>query len=365
MPSEHESNEHESNEHESNEHENNSSNNSLSNVSSNVRVIVDLSGSVTFIDPSDCDVIEPSDLSSNIVNYTLNQIDKETGYTVVNQQGTDPSGSEITFTSFTTTDPSSNVQITENLKGVVEKYYDDEQDGETAIILQDIRKYAAQIQCSDFHGKGTISDYTELFNAASRIANETKQMQLDVDLEGFNEFGQAADDLSALFSSFIVKLKNVSIIEDVTFLTSVSIALQKICNLSNIFGKFKETILATSTLQVPKSVHDTTIVIRGVMDEVNCAIKYINHFVDPSLDVSGTPYDADLSTEEHNIISKAVSTIDNWNVLCEQGVSVAMANDPDMKYVTYANNQLKTKTNVLQHATNTLRSKLATFNLNC
>ena len=352
----------------------NSSNQTTSSTSSNT-ITMDISNIVIYDNNpshntvvSDCSNVDVSGTTlpvPTIVNYTLNQVDQEVGYTVTNKQGTDACGNEVTVTTFVTTDPSSDIQIGEILVGSVKKYYDDETSGPSAALLNEIKGYAAQIQCSDFHGKGTIEDYTELFTAASRIANETKQMQLNVDVTGFSEFGQAADDLSSLFNGFILKLQNVSIINDVAFLRSIADALKKICNLSNIFGRFKETILATSTIQIPKSAHDTTVIIHSVMDEVNCAMKYINHFVDPTLDVSGTPYDADLSVVEQNIISKAVSTIDSWNVLCEQGVSVAMSSDPDIQFVTAANLQLKNKTNVLMSATNKLRAKLAMFDMHC
>ena len=351
-----------------------SSNQTTSSTSSNT-ITVDISNIVIYdTNPShntvvsDCSNVDLSGATlavPTIVNYTLNQVDQEVGYTVTNKQGTDASGNMSTVTTFVTTDPSSDIQIDEILVGSVTKYYDDEGTGPSAALLNEIKDYAAQIQCSDFHGKGTIEDYTELFTAASRIANETKQMQLNVDVTGFSEFGQAADDLSSLFNGFILKLQNVSIINDVVFLQGIADALKKIYNLSNIFGRFKETILATSTIQIPKSAHDATVIIHGVMDEVNCAMKYINHFVDPTLDVSGTPYDADLSIVEQNIISKAVSTIDSWNVLCEQGVSLAMSSDPDIQFVTAANQQLKNKTNILMSATSKLRAKLAMFDMHC
>ncbi len=55
----------------------------------------------------------------------------------------------------------------------------------------------------------------------SNIATETKQMQLDIDVDGFNEFANTADDLSNLFNSFIIKLQNVNIINDIIFLQSI------------------------------------------------------------------------------------------------------------------------------------------------
>ena len=285
---------------------------------------------------------------------------QNTIYVVQNTQGPDASGNEITHTTFDTIDPAVDFQVKEDLTGIVEAYYDDTQETETAKILTDIKDYASKIQCSDFHGKGTIDDYSQLFNAAAKIANESKQMVLDVDIDGFNEFANAADDLSKLFSSFIVKLESVSIIDDLNFLRAVSIALKKIWNLSEVFGKFKETILATSSVQLPKSAHETKLALETVMSNVNCAMKYISHFVDSSV---VAPMDADLSTEEKNVIDAAVRTIDNWNILCEQGVSIAMSNNPDIQYINNASTELKNTTQTLKNATDKLKNKLSSYNI--
>lgn len=283
-----------------------------------------------------------------------------TGFVVVNEQYTDASGTEITHTTFDTTDPTSDIQVTEDLSGAVISYYDDSGDANKMAVIAQIQDYASKIQCSDFHGKGTIDDYSSLFQAAAKIANESKHMQLDVDIEGFNEFASAADDLSALFNSFIVKLENVSIIDDTAFLTAVANALHKIWNLSETFGRFKETILATSTIQLPKSAHDTKLLLENVVSQVNCAMTYITHFVDSTV---SAPAVADLSQEEKSIIDNAVTTIDNWNVLCEQGVTIAMANNPDIQYIVEASDQFKQKTQTLKNATNLLKSKLAGYNI--
>jgi len=308
--------------------------------------------------PSSSPVNVPNDPSNNSNTPPNNNAVTGNGYIVTNHQYADASGTEITESTFITTDPTSDVQITEDLSGSVVAYYDDSGDSAKASVIAQIQSYASQIQCSDFHGKGTIDDYSQLFQAAAQIANESAQMQLDVDIEGFNEFASAADDLSALFTSFIVKLENVSIIDDTAFLTAVANALGKICNLSKVFGKFKETILATSTIQLPKSAHDTKILLQGVVGQVNCAMTYITHFVDSSIPA---PDAANLSAEEQGIISSAVQTIDNWNTLCEQGVSIAMSNNPDIQYIISASEDLKQKTQTLKNATNLLKSKLDAY----
>jgi hypothetical protein len=307
------------------------------------------------------------DSSGNFVppvfdTFFKNETITQPGLVIHNQEGLSVSGDFVAYTRFDTVDASSDIQIQERLVENVDTYNDvANSNNENSQLLSQIKDYASKIQCSDFHGKGTIDDYTTLFTAASRIANETKSITLDVDIDGFNEFSQAADDLSALFSSFIVKLQNVNIINDTAFLTAIVNALKKIYNLSEVFGRFKKTIFSTTTIQFPKSSHETKLVLEGVMDEIRCAMRYVGHFVAP--DLSAVPVDADLSVQEKNIISEAVATIDNWNVICEHGISIAMDNNPDVIYITQASNELKQTTNDLKRATNILRNKFAGFNL--
>ena len=306
----------------------------------------------------------PSPSSSPVNVPTTQQTDPSSntvGYVVINNQFSDASGNEHTQTQFITTDPSSDVQIFQDLSSNTIHYYDDSNDSGKSAIIAQIKTYAEEIKCSDFHGKGSIDDYTLLFQAAAQIANESSQMQLDVDVEGFNEFASAAEDLSALFNGFIIKLQNVSIIDDTAFLTAVANALAKITNLSNVFGKFKETILATSTIHLPKSAHDTAVLLQEVVGQINCAMTYVTHFVDSSVPA---PSAADLSDEEKGIINAAVTTINNWNILCDQGVSIAMSNDPDIQFINSASQQMKQKTQTLTNATALLRSKLSAFNIN-
>jgi hypothetical protein len=313
-----------------------------------------------------------SPVSSNVIDLSLNipvivnTLSGETivgvGYEIKNAQGTDASGAGITKTTFDTTHPELyDPQIHENLSQKVETYNDISTiDSSANILLNEIKLYAGELKCSDFHGKGTIEDYSALFSAASRIANETKQMELDVDIDGFNEFAQAADDMSDLFNGFILKLQNVSIITDIGFLTSIAGALRRLVKLSETFGRFKQTVLATTAIQLPKSAHETKLVIDGVMEEVNCAMKYIEYFVSPT-DLSLSA--AALSVEEKHIIAKSVETIDNWNTLCQYGVSIAMSNDVDIISIHNASEELKQSSVTLRSASSRLRSKLAAFNI--
>lgn len=336
-------------------------NDNSGNHASHNQAVPDSSGNV-IADPS-CNIVLPTivpitDVSSNLVIDGI-------GFEIVQETGKSETGVKIARTTFDTDEPEIyDPQISQHLEQTVDTYNDlVEPESETSLLLASIRTYAGELKCSDFHGKGSIDDYTSLFEAAARIATESKQMELDVDVSGFNEFADAADELSKLFNGFIVKLQNVSIITDLNFLRSIKTALSKIVNLSNIFGRFKETVFATSAVQLPKSAHETKIVIAGVMDEINCAMQYVNHFVSP--DESPTLVNADLSTAEKNIIAKSVETIDNWNNLCEFGVSIAMSNDVDIQYIQQASNQLKNTTISLKSVSTKLKTKLAKYNIVC
>lgn len=168
---------------------------------------------------------EHDDTHDNEHNHS-NSNDESSGVLITNKTEIDASGNSISTTTLTTLDPSANLQVSETLQNVISTYNDETPDL-NANILNQIKDYAGQIQCSKFHGNGTIDDYTELFTAASQIANESKQMQLTVDVEGFNEFAVAADQLSSLFNGFIVKLQKVNIINDAVFLSSILDALKK------------------------------------------------------------------------------------------------------------------------------------------
>ena len=92
------------------------------------------------------------------------------------------------------------------------------------------------------------------------------------------------------------------------------------------------------------------------MGQFNCAMNYIGYFVDASNNPNLTA--AQLSPEEKNIIEKATTTIESWNAICEQGVSIAMNNDPDIQYIKQVSNQLKQTSVSLTTYTNQLRNKL-------
>jgi len=303
------------------------------------------------------------DTSSNIINFTLNETLNDGITVTINQQGTDISSIEITNTLFDTIITNNiDVNITQELNSKVE-IYDNISSNDTSsnALLNEIKLYANEIKCSDFHGKGTIDDYNELFITASKIANDTKQITLNIDTDGFNEFANAADDLSALFNGFIIKLQNINIINDVTFLTSVANALKKIVNLSNTFGKFKETIIATSKIQIPKSALETNAILSDLNNELTCAMNYIGYFVDPTSVSPSIAANASLSADEKNVIAKAITAIDNWQALSEQGLTISMNNDPNIVGIKQANTNFLNKTSNLKNLTLQLKVKIDRF----
>ena len=233
--------------------------------SDNDSVVSDISGvsfdaSFNVLDIS-CNTDLP--VPTPIVDISYNTTIDGVGYEVTHSGGDDISGNDITRTTFETDEPHLyDPQIEQNLSQIVETYNDISQvDSSANILLEQIKGYAHELKCTDFHGKGSIDDYNELFIAAGRIANESKQMELDVDIDGFNDFAAAADELSELFNGFILKLQNVSVITDMQFLTAISSALARIVNLSETFGRFKQTIFSTSAIQLPRSAHETKIAI--------------------------------------------------------------------------------------------------------
>lgn len=228
--------------------------------------------------------------------------------------------------------------------------YDDDSVANAELLLK-IKQYADEIKCSDFHGKGTIEDYKSLFQAAGKIANEVKRVEMDIDIEGFKDFGQAADDLSALFESFTIKLQNLTIVDDTAFLNAVASSLAKIVNLSNVFGRFKRTVTATATIKLPRAVQDTASAVAAVIDEVSCAMGYISYFVDPS--TTGKLPNAELCDTDKKDMEQTVNFINTF-----QQQTVCLDND-DIVYIKQANTDFKIKTATLKKLTVSLRSKIA------
>jgi hypothetical protein len=62
-----------------------------------------------------------------------------------------------------------------------------------------------------------------------------------------------------------------------------------------------------------------------------------------------------------NIISKSVDTINSWNILCEQGVSIAMSNDIDIQNIQSASRELKTTAATLKGFTSIIFYNIILF----
>jgi hypothetical protein len=284
------------------------------------------------------------------------------GLEIITETGIKSDGTEIVQILAFTTDPSNEIQIVEKLNTTIQIY----DDTETDLLIQEISQYANKINCTDFQGKGSIDDYAELFKVASNLAQETKQTSLQVDIAGFNEFGNAADELSKLFQQYIVKLENMNVINDKEFLKAISVSLKKIWNLSETFGKFKQTILGTSVIKVPKSLKDTRDVIEDVMGDINCAMKYVHHFISPETDDCNTNLCgyAELSNEEKQMIEESINTIRNWDQLYNKGMQIAISENADVKFIEEANKIIQTTTNSLKDATAIFKGKLTFYTKN-
>ena len=97
-------------------------------------------------------------------------------------------------------------------------YFDKPKNSEITIIINQIRDYAIKIQCPNFNKNASIDDYIHLFAQALQIANETN----------LNMFLYPDDDLIEIFSNFFIEIRNVNVINDITFCKSVLLAVKQI-----------------------------------------------------------------------------------------------------------------------------------------
>jgi hypothetical protein len=336
------------------------------NIVNNNVLSLDISSSFIAMDISS--IIYNIDISNSLTKFavdcSINNIDISfaNGMKTITETGTKHDGTEVIQIISFTTDPSNHIQIVEKLNTQIE-IYDDTIDPEINTIIKEISQYASKISCSDFQGKGTIDDYAELFKVASNLSQTTKQTSLDINITGFNEIGNVADELSKLFQQYIVKLENINIINDKSFLNSILVSLKKIWNLSETFGKFKETILGTSIIKVPKSMKDTRIVIEDIMSDVDCIMKYIHHFISPEKDTSSNHLceNADLSEYEKKMIKESIQTISNWDYLFNKGMQIAISENSDVKFIEEANKIIQNTTNSLKDATSIFKGKITIY----
>jgi hypothetical protein len=296
--------------------------------------------------PPQSSVPTQTNLHSNTNEVPINLMNAitEPGITIVSDSNS------VLLTTFSPANPI----IVEDLKQVVTVVKDTADDES---IVDQIKLCAAEIKCEDFHGKGSVDDYAALFDAASKIVSDVKQVQLDIDIQGFNEFGTAADELSLLFEGFTKKIQSVNMIDDSAFLQSILNALRKIVHLSNTFGNFKKSIVATNTIQLSESVGQTKKALEEVAGEVQCAMKYIEYFVAPS----GNLPKAELNEIDKNVIQRATTTIEAWGQIYEKGVSIAMNQNEDIQYIHQSNELFRNEAAVLQTRISQLRSKYSQY----
>ena len=308
-------------------------------------------------------LVFPSDFSLNTYDISFSN-----GMTIITETGKLSDGTFISEIAGITTDLSSDVHIVIDVSAIIQTYDDGILDISINSIMQEISLYAGKINCSDFQGKGTIDDYTELFKAASDLAKEAKQTSLNINIDGFKEFGNAADELSELFKHYITKIEHMNVVNDQVFLAEILFYLKKIWNLSETFGRFKETIMGTSIIKIPKSLQDTRNIIDGVMTEVDCAMKYIQCFVSPESihDVSlCAPGSLELSTVEKNQIQEAVKTIQKWNHFYNDDIHIALSENTDIKFIESANKIIKNTATALKDKTAILKGKLLMYSCSC
>ena len=100
----------------------------------------------------------------------------------------------------------------DNIKEIKISYDNNDEMNEYNInnkLQDEIKEYANRINCKDFYGKGTINDYSKLFEVVSNMANEYKQIDFNFEVDGFIEFSNTADQLINIFESFSKKLQNI------------------------------------------------------------------------------------------------------------------------------------------------------------
>jgi len=226
--------------------------------------------------------------------------------------------------------------------------YNDKTDPSLNNILEEIKTYIDNIKNANFQGKGTINDYITLFIAT---LNASKQNDFIMDISGFQHFGNVADELSVVFQEYISKLQNTNTINNLAFLTSLASSLQKINNLATIFLNFKQTILQTSIIEIPKSLEDTKTILQNLLPEINNAFLYIQHFIDPVTDISF----ATLSIQDQAQI------IQKWENTCVKDVNTILSVNTDISFIRQANLIMENTANLLKNSTVVFKGKITSF----
>lgn len=307
------------------------------------------------------------DLMNNLIyvidNNDVYSIITTSQYSVLNGQVIDESGKVINTTQIVTTNgivstttycgtdgsttinitdtklTSENIKLSEIEKAIVNQY----DDNETSAILNQINDYASKIEISDFQNKGRIEDYLSLIQNAQNIVNQNKTHNINVDLTQYNNLGSVADELSELFNQLTVNVQQEATIVDKDFLNGLLSTMQKLYNLSNMFGKFKQVMSTELVVNVPKSLSSVENTLQKVSATLASASSYITYFADSSsvtdenvisnsqlapCDLNNIQQSIDiLSTSQtniNNLIDERVSTItSNINLLSSNITSLS------------------------------------------
>ena len=96
------------------------------------------------------------------------------------------------------------------------------------------------------------------------------------------------------------------------------------------------------------------------MSEVDCAMKYINHFVCPEEDISMCSCAAaELSGEDKQLISDAVTTIKKWNNDFNENLQVVISENADVQFIENANKLISNTALNLKNATACFKGKIS------
>jgi hypothetical protein len=309
----------------------------------NNSVIKDVGGNKVYKITNNFIVNSSSELVYIIKNNEVYSIIANVKYTVVDKKVFNKDGDRVdkphSETKPTTSDGSSttnitntelvseNVQVYETEKTTINQY----EDAETCAILNQINNYASKIDITDFQNKGRIEDYLSLIQNAQNIVNQNKTHNLNVDLTQYNSLGSVADELSELFNQLTINVQQQATIVDKDFLNGLLSTMQKLYNLSNVFGKFKQVMTTEVVLNVPKSLTNVEKTLQKVSTTLASASNYITYFADSSsVTDQNIISNSQLAPDDLNNIQESINILstsqENMNNLIEKQVSNITSN---------------------------------------
>jgi len=222
---------------------------------------------------------------------------------------------------------STNLEITDTDKIIVNQY----EDSETLNILNQINDYASKIEILDFKNKGRIEDYLSLIQNAQNMVDQNKTHNVNTDLTQYNNLGVVADELSELFNQLTINIQQKTTIISKDFLNGLLSTMEKLYNLSNVFGKFKKVMTTELVVNVPKSLVNVENTLKKVSDTLTSASNYITYFADSSnVTDKDTICNSQLSTNDFNNIQQSINILstsqNNMNILIDKQLSTITTN---------------------------------------